>query len=228
MKIGFLILSFICPSILVAQYITPQQAQSAYQWGYNLGIQQQKQNQAAYNMGYCMGLVQNGQRLIAEGKYRDGFEKFEEAWEEYHYYPALECLGCCYELGIGVDRDVNMADVYYEEGADHNEPNCKAAIRRINSKGHYSQSYKNTLISNLKSRFGVGTSNYNNGGLYLSPSVTSSTNGNIEVDHSCRACDNTGQCPGCRNHPGYEYGTTRCKMCRGTAKCPNCGGKGWR
>lgn len=45
------------------------------------------------------------------------------------------------------------------------------------------------------------------------------------VDHSCRACNNTGTCPGCYGH-GENYGTGKCNVCHGTGKCPNCGGKG--
>lgn len=47
-----------------------------------------------------------------------------------------------------------------------------------------------------------------------------------DIDHSCRACNNTGVCPGCYGK-GSNYGTGKCTICHGTGKCPNCGGRGY-
>ncbi len=217
------------------QYYNPYQ--QAYQYGQELARQQQQANQNAYNYGYAMGLVQSGQRLIAEGKYKEGFDKFMDAWNDYSYYSALECLGCCSELGIGVERDLEMADIYYEEGANHNEPNCLAAVRRINSNGHYPKSYRNNIIAALQAKFGIGSTNSNYSGGYYSPSTPSNNNNSSSLYTTCRICGGSGVCTSCHGtggewrDTGYYIGSGQkswieCPSCRGNKRCFNCHGKG--
>lgn len=235
-KIIYTLFFLMISSLVVsAQYYNPYQA--AYQYGQELARQQQQANQRAYNTGYAMGLVQAGQRLIAEGDYEGGFEKFEEAWDDYQYYPALECLGCCYELGIGVERDLDFADLCYEEGADSNEPNCKAAVRRIKSQGHYPESYRDNIIAWLQVKFGDGsaTSNYGNGNYY--PSTSSNSSGGSSTYSTCRICGGSGSCTSCHGSGGewrdtgyYTSSNTKswiaCPSCSGSTRCFNCHGTG--
>lgn len=233
-------LNLLCPFLLAAQYYNPYQ--QAYEYGQQLVLQQQQAYEQAYNAGYALGLVQNGQMLIAQGKYRDGFDKFMEAWNDYNYYPALECLGCCSELGIGVERDLDMADIYYEEGANHYEPNCMAAVHRINSNGHYPSSYKNNVISSLQAKFGVGSGssnyNYNNNGYSapVTPSYNSDSNSS-SVYSTCRICGGSGTCASCHGtggewrDTGYYTGSGNkswiaCPSCNGNKRCFNCHGTG--
>lgn len=205
----------------------------AYQYGQELARQLQQANQNAYNSGYAMGMVLKGQSLIAEGEYTEGFNEFLSAWEDYSYYPALECLGVCYEVGIGVERDVDMADIYYEEGAHHNEPNCINAIRRINSQGHFPASRRNNIIAGLQAKFGGGSNPSYNGGY----SSSSSTNNGSSTYSKCRICGGSGICTSC-NGSGGEWRDTgyytgsgnkswiNCPSCNGNKRCFNCHGTG--
>ena len=209
-----------------AQYYNPYQ--QAYEYGQQLARQQQQANQQAYNWGYAMGLVQSGQRLIAQGKYEEGYDKFWEAWNTYEYAPALECLGVCYEVGIGTERDLEWADMHYEEGARLNDANCKAAVSRINSNGHYPASYKSTIISNLQARYGTGNSN--SGGYVPTPNYNAgnSSSGNSSVYSTCRICGGSGVCTSCHGtggewrDTGYYTGSGN----KSWINCPSCNGKG--
>ena len=222
-RICLLFFSFVCITMMQAQYYSPYQSQQAYEWGRQLGEQQRRQqqaNQQAYNMGRACGLVQNGYTYIYNGDYVSAVEAFQEA-VDLDYVQAYECLGICYELGIGCKRDTKWADLLYEAGADLNSSSCKKQIRRINREGHKPASYRETYLRNFKANYRAMYGGNNSGG-YSAPSFG---NGNVDVDHSCRACNNTGDCNGCHG-TGFSYGTTRCNMCHGTGKCMNCGGHG--
>lgn len=217
-KLFLFMLAAICSYMFCnAQYYNPYQ--QAYEWGAELARQQQQANQQAYNMGYAMGLVQTGMSNIANGNYETAVENFQEAYDDYDYIPALECLGVCYELGIGCDRDTDWADILYEAGAAKNNWACKSAVQRINQNGHWPASYRSTYLQNFRANYAAQY-----GGGYV-PSYGGGIDSD-DVDHSCRACNNTGVCNGCHG-TGIAYGTTRCNMCHGSGKCMNCGGKGW-
>lgn len=238
-RIFVLIAALTTFSISFCQYYNPYQ--QAYQWGQNLARQYQEQqqqaNQQAYNWGGGLGLVTKGQMLIAEGDYEEGFEKFEEAYNDYNYYPACECLGVCYEVGIGVERNLEMADLYYEEGANHNDANSKAAIRRINAKGHYSSSHKSAIITSLKSKFANYAPYYNAGGNgnYGGPNYNSGSSSSS--GRTCVSCGGSGTCKTCGGKGYYYHDTglyvgrtnitkTTCPVCSGTGRCGTCHGQG--
>lgn len=190
-------------------------------------------NNSAYNMGYAMMCVENGKFSIVNGDYDEAFEKFEEAYSLDHW-PAAECLGLCYELGIGVDRDTYMADQYYEEGANHGNIPCRQAITRINNYGHYTASQRDTWIRNFivyhqaqRGYVSPGTGSYDSG----------SSNGSSGSGRTCISCSGTGICKTCGGQGWYYHETgyytgnshktkTTCPVCRGTGKCGTCHGSG--
>lgn len=206
-----------------AQYYNPYQQQQmnqqAYEWGRQMAEQMQQQNKQAYNSGRAMALYQQGQLAIYNGDYDDALDKFGEC-TFYNYAPAYEAMGIMYELGIGIPRDTDFAWECYKDGASKGNLACKQAIQRINNNGFYSSSKKNQWLKSFRTSYAVRNSG--SGNYY----VPSQNNGNVDVDHSCRACNNTGVCNGCHG-TGISYGTTRCNMCHGSGKCMNCGGKGW-
>lgn len=44
-------------------------------------------------------------------------------------------LGWCYEVGQGVERDLDKARMYYLEGAEEDEEHCVEALKRLNGEG---------------------------------------------------------------------------------------------
>ncbi|MGM9846265.1 MAG: hypothetical protein ACI30K_08595 [Muribaculaceae bacterium] len=233
------LLLLLCTSLLCnAQFYDPYQ--QAFEYGQQLARQQQQANQQAFDRGYAMGLVMKGQQLIAQGQYEEGYDSFWEAWNVYQYAPALECLGICYEVGLGTDRDLEWADLHYEEGARLNDANCKAAVRRINANGHYPASYKSNIISYLQAKFGGAsgysgnaTPNYNSGGYYSTPSNSSSSSSG----RTCPSCHGRTTCNTCGGQGSYweEVGTytgtstkkkINCPVCSGSGRCGTCHGQG--
>lgn len=234
---------FLCVGLTAAaQYYGNYQNQQAYEWGRQMAEQmqkqQQQQNQAAYNMGYAMGLVESGKQAIANSRYTQAFEYFEKAYDEYDYVPALECLGICWELGIGCDRDTEWAKLYYKEGASKNNYACRQALQRINSNGYYPASYRDTFLRNFKANY---QAQYSGGGSYPSTGGGSynsgSSSGSGSAYSKCRICGGGGTCTSCNGSggswrsTGYYTGSgseswINCPSCNGSKKCFNCHGTG--
>lgn len=229
----FLLIVMISGSISAfAQFGNPY---GAYLYGQRLAQQQQQANQQAYNMGQAMVMFQQGIQDIANGDYEDAYEKFQEAYESFDYIPALEALGLCNELGIGTDRDLDLADLYYEAGAEENNIPCKSAIRRINRNGHYPASHRTTFINNIRNNCQAQGS----GGIAPMPSYNgnsgSSSSGSLYTQ--CRICGGSGVCTSCHGtggewrDTGYYTGSgsqswIECPSCHGSKKCFNCHGTG--
>lgn len=163
-------------------------------------------------------LVISGKLALVHGEYEEAYDKFTEAWMEYDFIPALVYIGACEELGLGCDRNLEDADSYYMEGAKNWNLDCIAAIQRINTTGHWKKSDRAAYILMIKKTVQYLISG-GTVGTFSNPQM------NSDVDHSCRACNNTGICNGCHG-TGYAYGTTRCNMCHGSGRCMNCGGRG--
>lgn len=193
-------------------------------------------NNQSYNWGYGMALVQKGEIAIVNGNYEEAVAKFEEAYE-LNYYPAAANLGLCYELGIGVDRDEYYADLYYEDGAEHGNADCRRAINRINNQGHYTEAQRATLLRNLtayyQARFPsagyVPAGGYNSG--------TSGSGNSLSSGRTCISCNGTGRCTTCNGQGWYYHETgyyignshqtrTTCPVCNGTGRCGTCRGQG--
>lgn len=234
-RILVVIMGMITYLISSAQYYSPNF--NAFEWGAELVRQQQQANQNAYNYGSAMGLVLAGQKCIAEGDYATALEKFQEAYDEYDYIPALECIGICYELGIGCQRDTDWADRLYETGASYNDYACRAAIQRINSNGHWPASFRKTFLTNFRNnfnaRFGGNSYPVQGGNSDYSPS----SGGSNSVYSTCRICGGSGVCTSCNGRggefrdTGYYTGSgskswISCPSCNGSKKCFNCHGSG--
>lgn len=232
------ILSFVACITVSAQLVNPYL--QAYQYGQELARQQmqeqQQANQDAYNWGRGLRAVYDGMKMIASGDYRAALDKFQEAYSEYNYIPALERLGLCHELGIGFERNTDQADQFYKSGAYVNDRSCVLAQQRIRSNGHYPASYRETFLQNLRAYF----NSMNDGGSV--PNVPSggfggSGSNNNSVYTTCRICGGTGVCTSC-NGRGGEYQDTgyytgsgnkswiSCGSCRGNKRCFNCHGTG--
>lgn len=227
------ILSFIICLIVSAQYqyYNPYRA---YQYINNLQQQMMQDNQNAYKLGAAHAAVLLGFQYITSGKYKSALEQFEKAYEEYNYVPALEHIGICYELGIGTNRDTQWADVQYEAGAKANNKNCKAALRRIQSNGHWPTSYKTTYIQKIRAQYGQYHSAPNMSSGY---SGTNRSNSSSSVHTTCRICGGSGVCTSCHGKRGefVDTGTYTgrdtqswidCPSCKGNGKCFNCYGTG--
>lgn len=183
-----------------------------------LGFGQYYSNQQAFDYGRGMALYMQGKESICNGYFDDAMDQFEQA-AELGFADACEGIALIYELGLGCSRSISNAQYYYELGAKMGSQACKSAIRRINSQGWMTSDQKEIWLQNFRASQraqygGGGYVPYGSGGGYN------------DVDHSCRACNNTGVCGGCYGS-GISYGTTRCNMCYGSGKCMNCGGKGW-
>lgn len=211
-----LIMSIVLAFTMNAQF-------NAYQYGQDvvnrIYEQQQAANQQAYNYGKATALYIGGQKDVYDGNFEAAIDKFSEC-TFYDYVPALLALGQMNELGLGTTRDTDYALRCYQAGAAKGNVACKQSIERIRRDGFFSAAYKDTWLANYRA---VYAAQYSGAGSYSTPSAGGD---DIDVDHSCRACNNTGVCNGCRG-TGISYGTTRCNMCYGSGKCMNCGGKGW-
>lgn len=174
-------------------------------------------NQQAYNYGRAMTLYMQGKESICNGYLNAVMDMFEEA-TKLGYADAREGLALIYELGLGCSRSTSNAQYYYELGAKMESQACKSAILRINNQGWMTSEHKEAWLRNFRT---TNSSQYESG-VYI-PYNSGGVNNN--VDHSCRACNNTGVCGGCYGL-GISYGTTCCNMCHGSGKCMNCGGKG--
>lgn len=214
----------------------------AYSWGQNLARemqqQQQQQNQQAYNMGKAMGLVQNGMTDIANGEYELVLEQFEEAYDDFNYIPALECMGVCYELGIGCQRDTDWALKLYKEGAKHYNSACQAALNRIKRDGFWPASYRATYLRNFKANYAA---TYGGSGGYATPGGSGSYGGSsgsgLSTYTTCRICGGSGVCTSCGGKggswrdTGYYTGSgsktwINCPSCNGNKRCFNYHGIG--
>ncbi|MEE0978136.1 MAG: hypothetical protein UH625_01875 [Muribaculaceae bacterium] len=182
-------------------------------YNYNSG------NQQAYEWGRGMALYFKGQQAVYEGNYDEAYTYFDDA-QSHGYIPAFEALGLLNELGISVARDTEWAQMFYEEGARKGDMSCRQALYRIANTGFYPESYKSQWLRGFRAMYEAR----NGGGGGYVPQYGDNVD---DVDHSCRACNNTGVCNGCHGS-GYAYDNVRCNMCHGSGKCMNCGGKGWR
>ena len=91
-------------------------------------------------------------------------------------------------------------------------------------------------VSNIA---GGGSSNQSSSGGYVGGAATSASSaGSSQQTAStktaplCSACNGTGRCQACKNHPGRatsnEKDKTQCKNCNGQIKCQYCGGSGYK
>lgn len=213
-------------------YMTPQAMQRAYDYGYQLVNEFERQNKKAYKMGQGMGWVSAGYSSIASGDYEAALESFQKAYDDYDYIPALANIGMCYELGIGTDRDTDWADALYDQGASLNDISCTAALQRIKRTGHYPASYKATYLQKIRNNF-----RNNNGGYVPNISSGSSGGNNSSTYTTCRICGGTGVCTSCHGtggewrDTGYYTGSgnkswINCPSCKGNKRCFNCHGTG--
>lgn len=227
-------------STAMAQYYTPYSNPyaQAYERGKRMAEQMMEQqrlaNQKAYNRGGAMALVQTGFHEIANGNYEEAVEKFESAYN-LNYYPAANCLGVCYELGIGTDRDTDMASLYYEDGAEHGNSDCRFALNRIGKSGYWPESFRATFLKNFRAnyaaQYGGSTPSY------TAPSYNSGNGSSSSSGRTCISCNGTGKCKTCNGQgwyypeTGYYVGRsgktrTNCPVCRGTGRCGTCHGNG--
>lgn len=191
-------------------------------------------NNQAYNMGRAMALVDQGKEAIVNGDYEEAVAKFEEAYE-LNFYPAAECLGLCYELGIGVDRDEYYANLYYEDGAEHGNADCRRAINRINNHGHYTEAHRATWLRNFRAYY---QAQYPSAGYAPAGGYNSGTSGSSSGSgRTCVSCNGTGRCNTCNGQGWYYHETgyytgnshqtrTTCPVCNGTGRCGTCRGQG--
>jgi hypothetical protein len=130
-----------------------------------------------------------GRKCLAEGNYETALDKFIDSWEKYEYYPALNSIGECYELGIGCSRNVVKADEFYLLGARDGAVICKISIERIKKSGHWSVSYRNQYIKDIKNSIS-NSNNQNSVGIY-----NGSVSGTINTQSN--SSNNRRLCPGC-------------------------------
>lgn len=215
----YLILAIVVLAIFSASaqyynpYINPYSAQQAYEYGKQLAkqMQEEQDERDARSVTGCTARIGKAiaRRNFSEAE--EWAEKLLDLRKDYGYY----YLGLTNELQ-GYE---SYAKDYYQEGANLNNRSCKKELQRIAKYGYATDEQIDNVVNYF---IQLEAMSYNMAG-----QISNNIWGNFDVDHSCRACNNTGVCNGCRG-TGYAYGTTRCNMCHGSTKCMNCGGKGYR
>ncbi len=195
---------------------------------------------ATYRYTYASNNTNFSKYYITVGNYSKALDLLEKATNDCNYGPAFAILGQCYELGIGVERDLEIADEYYEYGAYNlDDLECQRNIRRIEKYGHWSASYRATYLKKLKNSVKVNTIPSDGGyGGYVGGSTINNNNSSSSSSSStCRICGGSGTCTSCHGQggswqdTGYYTGSgnkswINCPSCNGSKRCFNCHGTG--
>lgn len=205
--------------------------------GSGLMVDPQYQNQKAYDYGKSLGLCINGKFELANGNYRQAFKAFSEAME-LENIEAIFFLGVCYELGMGVEVNHEIAYDCYTLAKDYGNANARAAVERIEQNGYWvaTDNTRKNFCNNLKVLLDMqrnatimNTDNYNDRNSNRSNDRSSSYN--------CSGCGGTGNCTSCKGTGKVMYDTggyvgrdiktiTNCPVCKGSGKCGVCHGSG--
>jgi hypothetical protein len=193
----------------------------------------------AYRYGYASTGVKIAKIGIAAGNYSKAFDHLEKITTECDYGPAYALLGECYELGIGVDRDLDFADEYYKYGAYKlNDLDCKGNLQRIEQYGHWPASYRETYLKEMKNSTINTYTIPNGGGGYVGGNpLNNNGSSSSSLYNTCRICGGSGTCTSCHGQggswqdTGYYTGSgskswINCPSCNGTKRCFNCHGTG--
>lgn len=95
----------------------------------------QYQNQKAYQYGKSLGICSRGQIELVHGNYSQAFASFSEAMELQNI-EAIFFLGVCYELGMGVEVNHELANDCYSLASKYGNMDATQAIARINQNGY--------------------------------------------------------------------------------------------
>jgi hypothetical protein len=176
---------------------------------------------------------------LAAGNYSKAVDLLKEAIQYWDYGLAYYYLGQCYELGIGVDRDLDIADEYYRYGAYKIEdPYCQETMQRIEQYGHLPASYRETFLRQVKSYIINTYTIPNGGGGYVGGNpLNNNGSSSSSLYSTCRICGGSGTCTSCHGQggswqdTGYYTGSgskswINCPSCNGTKRCFNCHGTG--
>jgi TPR repeat protein len=160
----------------------------------------------AYLHGYALsaGIINQAKYNILVGNYSKALDLLEKWTTDYHYGPAFCLLGECYELGIGVDRDLDIADEYYKYGAYNlNDFNCQGTILRIKSIGHLPASYRETFLKEIKNSISNTITIPNGSGGYVGGNpLNNNGSSSSSLYSTCRICGGSGTCTSCHGQGG--------------------------
>lgn len=192
-------------------------------------VDPQYQNQKAYELGQSLGLCSQGQIYLIQGLYSEAFNAFDQAMNLQNI-EAVFFIGVCYELGMGVDVNHELAYDCYALAKKYGDANGRVAIDRINKSGYWPateqtrQNFRNALKTDLEIKGNAAIMNSNNHN-----NMERSNNTNTRSSINCPVCHGTGRCRMCAGRgewQGNDGEYIDCRMCHGGGQCSNCHGSG--
>ena len=188
-----------------------------------------------YYLGKSIGLCSSGKSYLTAGLYKEAFDAFSQAME-LENIEAIFFLGVCYELGMGVPVNHELAHDCYTLSGEYGYTESKTAIDRINQNGywHATDETRKNFSNNLKALMDI---KYN--ATIINSNNTSNRDNydNHSGNYGCHDCRGTGKCTSCKGtgkviyDTGYYVGKdiktlTDCPICKGSGNCGVCYGKG--